>query len=413
MHLKHMAVDRAPEVRAIDAGRSSFGGDWIPRRLIRAPGRLELLGNHVDYNGGKVIAAAIDRTIMVAIESTDAAATQEIVFADVGEKIPSKIHLDELGDWHNRVSDPSPTDYLRGAYSALAMRGEVNIEKGARLAVAGDIPIGLGLSSSAALCVALVLSLSREALLPRDVVLLAQEAEHRAGTPCGTMDQSASIAGGFIMYDGSDVTFEKLEPDLGEHVFAVADSGVSRALAQSSYPIRVAESKEALAIANRELGWKYSTLAEITRSDLDLLAEKVPGELSETLYRRVRHVVTECDRVAHGYLALKSANWTQFGNLMTASGQSSANDYEISHPRVEELVTSALEVPDVLGARMMGGGEGGTALILARQSAIPALAQKLTQNYFAKYELATGLHVFQSAPGAGAVALKSSNDSRS
>jgi galactokinase len=223
------------------------------------------------------------------------------------------------------------------------------------------------------------------------------------------MDQSASVAGGFLLYDGSDVTFEKLEPDLGENIFAVADSGVSRSLAQSSYPIRVAESREALAIANRELGWKYSTLAEISGSDLDLLAEKVPDELSETLYRRVRHVVTECGRVADGYGALKSANWARFGNLMTASGQSSANDYEISHSRVEELVTIALAVPEVVGARMMGGGEGGTALILAHQSAIPALKRRLAERYYAKYGLETGVHIFQSAPGAEAFELHSSN----
>jgi galactokinase len=360
-----------------------------------------LLGNHVDYNGGKVLAAAIDRSISVAINKLDEPGPIEAVYADSDSPEPIILDSSTLKDWRNPVRTPAPPDYLRGAIAALMDKGIFDNRTGACLSGAGTIPIGLGLSSSAALCVSLVLALTSAAPLPRDVVLLAQEAEHRAGTPCGTMDQSASVAGGFILFDSSDVSFEKLQPDLGDHVFTVADSGVSRSLGQSSYPVRVMEAKQALELANDILNRQYSSLAEVTFEDLDELSIVVPDRLSETLFRRIRHVVTECARVKMGYEALEKADWEMFGELMTESGRSSATDYEISHPMVEELVAHALDVEGVVGARMMGGGEGGTALILIRKSAIPKLERLLTERYYNAHGVEPGIHVFQSAPGAG------------
>jgi galactokinase len=214
------------------------------------------------------------------------------------------------------------------------------------------------------------------------------------------MDQSASVAGGCILFDASDVSFERLSPELGDNVFAVADSGVSRSLGQSSYPIRVAESKEALEIVNLELGQGYQSLAMVTPNDLKVLSNLGETKLPAVLHRRIRHVVTECARVRVGYQALQEADWNAFGTLMTASGRSSALDYEISHPRVEELVAETLDVEGVLGARMMGGGEGGTALILVDRSAIPDLNRRLIAGYYEKYGLPPGIHAFQTASGA-------------
>jgi galactokinase len=245
-----------------------------------------------------------------------------------------------------------------------------------------------------------VLCLTEQKLSNRDVVLLAQEAEHRAGTPCGTMDQSASVAGGFILFDASSVRFEVLNPSLSDFAFAVADSGVSRSLGESSYPVRVAESKDALAIANRELGRQYSSLAEVTSDDFASLTLLPDDRLPDMLLRRIRHVVTECERVDLGHRALLAADWHTFGALMAASGRSSALDYEISHPQVEELVAMSLEVEGVLGARMMGGGEGGTALILVERSSIPELERRLSGGYYAAHGLPPSVHVFQSATGA-------------
>jgi galactokinase len=394
-----MSDETRLERRALAAGKAAFGPTWKPSRIASAPGRLELLGNHVDYNGGNVLAAAIDRSITVVVGESNPSGSIGVVFANIdsnGTTIPTE----HLTNWRNERVAPEPADYLRGAVAALAASGLFNLDQGKQIAVAGDIPIGLGLSSSAALCVALVLALSKSELPKRDIVLLAQEAEHRAGTPCGTMDQSASVAGGFILFDASDVSFETLSPELGDNVFAVADSGVTRSLGQSSYPIRVAESKAALEIVNRELGQGYQSLAMVTPNDLEALSNLRKSKLSAILLRRIRHVVSECERVKVGYQALQEADWMAFGDLMTTSGRSSAMDYEISHPLVEELVSDALVIDGVLGARMMGGGEGGTALILVKRSAVSDLKHRLAAGYYAPHALPVGVHVFQSAPGA-------------
>jgi galactokinase len=271
------------------------------------------------------------------------------------------------------------------------------------MAIAGDVPIGFGVSSSAALCVALALALAEGFAGPEEVVLLAQEAEHRAGTPCGTMDQSASVAGGVIAFDGATLGVERLSPSLGDLVFAVADSGVERALSASSYPLRVEESRRALAFARNALGQSEEIphLAALSQTQLDELLRRdaLPGPLA----RRARHVVEETARVAAGRAAMMAGEWARFGALMTASGRSSATLYEISHPRVEELVAEALQVDGVLGARMMGGGEGGSALILAPRDAVSRLERALRHGYYARHGMAQRgglLHICAFAPGA-------------
>jgi galactokinase len=386
--------------RALTASAKAFGSTWMPDRMTEAPGRLELLGNHVDYSGGKVIAAAIDRTVAVASSFSNRSGSIEVIFGDLDDDEPQLLDTLELEDWRNAYSPPEPLDYVRGAIAALHLRGFLDLHAGLQLAIAGDVPIGLGLSSSAALCVALSMVLSKTKLDDRDLVLIAQEAEHRAGTPCGTMDQSASVAGGFILFDSSTVTFEQLNPSLDELAFAVADSGVSRSLGTSSYPTRVKESQEGLAIAMEVLGRDLRNLAELAPSDLSRLSSVREDRLPPVILRRIRHIVTENERVREGYAALRDDDWIRFGVLMTASGRSSATDYEISHPRVEELVAQALEVEGVLGARMMGGGEGGTALILVKKSHIERLEDKLARGYFAAHGVPLGVHVFETSIGA-------------
>ncbi len=395
--------------RAQDAGRVAFGADWEPTHMAIAPGRLELLGNHIDYNGGPVLAAAIDRFVVAAIEAHHPPGDGvQVVMADVADHKPLALNSASLKDWRNAMPPPGSDDYVRGVVAAAGARPEVRLVTPARVSVAGDVPVGFGLSSSAALCVALTLALHEGRPDDRELVLRAQEAEHRAGTPCGTMDQSASVGGGVIRYDGTTIGIERLNPNLGEMVFAVADSGVHRSLGASSYPTRVAESREALAIARRHLDKDLPNLAAIDWDGLETLEMLGATELSPTLLRRVRHVVWETARVWQGIGAMEGEDWASFGTLMTASGRSSAIDYEISHPLVEELVAETLDVDGVLGARMMGGGEGGTALILLPRATVPSLTDRLLRGYYARHGTAgktTPVHVFGFAPGAHVSAL--------
>jgi len=375
------------EQRAMAAGRAAFGSNWRASRRVVAPGRAELLGNHLDYNGGPVLAAAIDRQVLLLVNDDAPSRQIAIVAADMPGEAPVALDPVNLVDWRNATSPPRPFDYARGVIAATLARPDRSVRAGCQIVIAGDVPIGLGLSSSAALCVGLTLGLTEPEPAAADLVLIAQEAEHRAGTPCGTMDQSASVAGGVIAFDGATNGVRQLSPDLGDLVFAVADSGVERSLGASSYPVRVAESKRALEAARRLLDRPFPHLAALTRHDLTMLTER-DDPLSEPLLQRVRHIVTEAGRVRDGIAALTVGAWSHFGELMTASGHSSATDYEISHPRVEELVAAALTAPGVLGARMMGGGEGGSVLILIERNQVDRLDTTLRASYYHRYGMA-------------------------
>lgn len=386
--------------RARAAGTAAFGPAWRPDRLAIAPGRVELIGNHVDYNGGPVLCAAIDRAVVVLAGSGDDGI--RAVAADVPADGLIAVDPAATRDWRNPSGRPGPDSYLRGAVAGIQARPELALRDPATLAIAGDVPLGFGLSSSAALCIALSLVLAEKRPADPDLVLLAQEAEHRAGTPCGTMDQSASVAGGVILFDGATLGVERLDPGLGPYMFAVIDSGVERSLATSSYPARVQESRAALDHANRVLGLHLQHLADLAPEHLAAL-ETGTNALAPDLFARARHVVRETARVRDGVEALKTGNWQTFGRLMTASGQSSATDYAISHPRVEALVAEVLTVDGVLGARMMGGGEGGAGIALLHYDALPDVVTTLRAGYFARWGMQDRVGLVQPcrfAPGA-------------
>jgi len=388
------------EKAAVRAGKAAFGSTWHPASWSHAPGRLELLGNHIDYNGGSVLAGAIDRSVATGIAPAPDIPGIEVAF-DVAAGEIVRLDPAALQDWRiESGQQATPADYLRGVIAALTARS-LPVRTGIRLGIAGNVPIGFGMSSSAALCVTNVLAMLDEPLSPRDIVLIAQEAEHRAGSPVGAMDQSASVAGDIILFDGGSITWEHLTPDLGNLVFAVAQSGVDHALSASSYPVRVQESKEALKLIQEHVDSGIPSLAAITNQQWQHIEQG--GFLGNTLHKRVRHVVNEQRRVEQGVIAVTSNDWQAFGALMTASGQSSAIDYEISHPVVEELVAMLNTLPGVLGARMMGGGEGGPALALLESDAIASVEATLNRDFYARHPIhgiGEGFQVCRFGPGA-------------
>ena len=377
---------RVLEERARHAGRRAFGTGWQPTRIAIAPGRVELIGNHTDYNGGPVLCAAIDRWIVILADDDSATEDIRLIGADISRDEGRRINPRTSDDWHAAAGAHDVADYVQGAVAAIGARPGMTVQSGTRMAIAGDVPLGFGLSSSAALCVATTLVIGAPQPTPRELVLLAQEAEHRAGTPCGRMDQSASVHGGVIRFDGRTTESERRSPHLGNLVFAVMDSGVSRALSDSAYPVRVQEAAAACIAASSVLRKPISGLAEITPNDLQEL-ERSPA-IEATLLQRIRHIVTETERVNLADVALQAADWEAFGALMDASGRSSATDYAISHPRVEQLVAEARAVPGVLGARMMGGGEGGAAICLLPRESLPQLEATLSAGYFREFGMA-------------------------
>jgi len=372
--------DRAPRQRAIDYGRRCFGSTWFPASVAEAPGRLELIGNHVDYNCGLVLAGAIDRVVAVVAGQSSDRNRIEIAAADVSGDI-AEIDVEACRHWRHNCGDVGPDHYVRGVLAALMERGHP-VQGGFQVAIAGDVPLGFGMSSSAALCVALVMTLSAGELDPHEIVAVAREAEHRCGNPVGAMDQSASIAGGIILFDGRDDSFTSREPRLDDYVFAVADSGVAHALGASSYAVRVAESREALATIRSCLLPDLPSLGELT-PDVWANARSMLADRIEPVQRsRVDHVVSEVDRVRRGVDAIQVSDWIDFGRLMTESGRSSNENYKISHPMVEALVAEMLAIDGVAGARMMGGGEGGPALTLIHRDAVESVGALLDHGYF-------------------------------
>lgn len=383
-----------------DRARQAFGSAWEPALVSRAPGRLELLGNHIDYSGGPVLAGAIDRNVVAgAYQTPQAAGTTSLLALDLSSDVQS------IPTWNPPVPDTSgatrPIDYLAGILRALGERS-VPIRDGLHITVTGDVPRGFGMSSSAALCVALTNLLAVTPLTDIEIVGVARRAEHLTGAPVGAMDQSASVAGGVILFDGATGAMTPIQPELGDHVFVVANSGVHHALNQSAYPIRVQESQQALQLLRDHADQKIDHLASLGADAWKSIRSDSPSWLTPTLRSRIDHVVSETARVRAGVEAITARDWEQFGELMTASGQSSATSYDISHPVVEELVGELNALPGVLGARMMGGGEGGPALALVNASAASDLREALGRGFFHRHNVnpATSFEACAFGPGA-------------
>ena len=385
---------------AIELAKQAYGPAWRPELTSRAPGRLELLGNHIDYNGGPVLAAAIDRVVTACARSNrDAAGTTRLLAIDLNQDVATvDTHNPTIG---SEDAVTTPDDYLAGVLQALQM-SNLPVRDGLAIVVTGNVPVGFGMSSSAALCVALTNLLADTELTSSQIVDIARRAEHLTGAPVGAMDQSASVAGGVILFDGASGEIASISPELGDHVFAVANSGVHHALNQSAYPTRVRESQQALNALNTHGHPELRHLADLDEATWQAVRANDLRLLPSPLPDRVNHVVSETTRVRQGVAAIENQDWIAFGELMTASGRSSATSYDISHPDVEELVSTLTSLSGVLGARMMGGGEGGPALALVHKDAVEDIRQALDLVFFRKQDLdpETSFEVCTFGPGA-------------
>jgi galactokinase len=372
-----------------ESGIHAFGEQWRPQRMATAPARVELLGNHVDYNGGLVLAGAIDRVIR-AVSGPSGSGNDDsllLLAPNVSTEVASVSVTHPMIE--NQDAPSTPRDYLAGIVQALS-EARVPVRGGRAIVVAGDVPVGFGMSSSAALCVSLTLVLVETTMADAQIVTVARHAEHLTGAPVGAMDQSASVAGGVILFNGATNAVERLHPNLGDYVFAVANSGVHHAISESAYPVRVRESQEAVDLVRTHAGLDVQVLGELSPEAWDPIVASQPEWLSSTLQQRVQHVVTEIERVREGVLAIERGEWMRFGKLMTASGRSSAELYEISHPVVEQLVATLIEQDGVLGARMMGGGEGGPALALLHRDSVDTVREVLDREFFAPRSMDAG-----------------------
>ncbi|MHC4915022.1 MAG: galactokinase [Planctomycetota bacterium] len=366
--------------RAIAAFRKEFGHS--PRWLAIAPGRVNLIGEHTDYNGGHVLPMAVDRRVVVAAD------------ASRGELSRFWSELDgtraefETGRTGGRRPE-GWARYVAGTAAVLAWEGAQ--VKPVEAAVVADLPPGAGLSSSAALEAASALAFLAVAgqpdrFAPDKLALICQKAEHKfAGVMCGIMDQFSVMMGrdGEALYLDCHNLFAQHVPLPGNLAVLVADSGVPRRLADAEYNERRADCEAAADHMSTELGRRVN-LAEVTHEELVSYGRKV---LDERQFRRARHVVGEEMRTARAVEFLKRGQLEAFGETARESHRSLAEDFEVSCPELDTLVRLACELDGVYGARLTGAGFGGAAVVFCAASRTEEVAAQL-RDY---YKVETGL----------------------
>jgi len=360
------------------------------RATARAPGRVNLIGEHTDYNDGFVLPIAVDFTTVV----TAAARDDQIVRAYTE-------NLDATAEFDLRAPGAAPRRgwdaYVEGVFAALREAG-VPVG-GAELRISSDVPLGAGLSSSAALEIATALAATRAHGLdvPREtIVRCGRRAEHRfVGTRSGIMDQyvvAFARAEHALLLDCRSLAPRFVPLRTGDARFFVCDSGVRHALADSAYNARRAECAAAVALVAREAP-AVSALRDVTPEMLAAIA------LPEPLAARAAHVVSENARTLAAADALAAGDLPSFGALMAQSHVSLRDRYAVSIPELDELVEAALAA-GALGARMTGGGFGGSVVALVPGDASAAFAEGVAERYRLRCGRSTTIRSVNAVEGA-------------
>ena len=366
-------------------------------RMGRAPGRVNLLGEHTDYNDGFVLPMTIDRAVTYALRKRN---DSMVVLRSLNFEQDLRYPLQEPpsivpGAW---------TSYVVGAIEELHKRGLLPV--GFEGVVSGDVPLGGGLSSSAALEVATVVGL--QALFgfdldPAEAAKLCQLVEHRyAGVQCGIMDQFASRLGrqGHALFlDCRTLASDHIPLALDDTRVVIVNTGVKRALASSKYNERRAECDEAVTHFQR-FDPEVSALRDVTPAML----EAHGAGLTDTVRTRAQHIVHENQRVLDAITALRQHDLTTFGRLMNESHASLRDLYEVSCAELDALAEIGQRTPGVLGARMTGAGFGGCTVHLAQAAAVEPLTQTILETYPARFDLEPTIHVLSTNLEAGEIA---------
>ena len=344
-----------------------------PGRVAFAPGRINLIGEHTDYSGGCVLPASLALGTWTVAAARD---DRQIRVLSEGQYETQLFPLDIAPG----AAEKRWTDYVAGVAWALQAAG-CNL-RGADLLIASDVPMGSGLSSSAALEVSVahaLLAVAETSMSPLEIARACQRAENEfVGARCGIMDQFAAThgeTGRALMLDCADYAW-KSAPLPATHRCVVANTMVRHALAHGEYNVRRAESEKLVDYVQHRIPRK-PRLAELSIAETMELMSGLPA----TLARRLRHIVSENRRVHEAYAALNSGNVVLLGQLLYASHSSLRDDYEVSCRELDLLVEIASGVPGVVGARMIGGGFGGCTLTLVEEQHVANLLDQLRLNY--------------------------------
>jgi galactokinase len=344
-----------------------------------APGRINLIGEHTDYQEGFVFPAAVAQGIYVAIQRNNLTFCR-LYSLDFEEEFTFLLDAisPKKGHWAN---------YVMGMLSQLNQAGfaPLNFD----MVIAGTIPVGAGLSSSAALSISIgtaITSLFDYQVSKKSLVLYAQKSEHLyAGVNCGIMDPYASAfgeKGHALLLDCRTNTHESIPIDLKEYQLILVNSKVKHSLADSAYNERRLACEESVKTLKNDFP-KITTLRDIGLSDL----EKAEEMLSQELFRKAKHVITENNRVTEAGELLIKGDLVAFGKLMNASHESLSKDFEVSCAELDFLAEKAQSLPEVLGSRMMGGGFGGCTLNVVKSEFLDDFKKLILESYQAAFQI--------------------------
>lgn len=371
-----------------------------PNFIVRAPGRVNLIGEHTDYNEGFVLPMAIDRAIWIALRPRPDS-TVRIVPLDIPPRLNSNPETDSAFDLHSLTPSRGWIEYPKGVANELMQAGyRLN---GFDAVMTGDVPRGAGLSSSAAVELAVARAFACSSGLGWDAVKmakLAQKAENEwVGVNSGIMDQMASAAcrAGYALFlDCRSLEFQHIPLPAGISV-VVLDTSTRRGLVGSAYNERRSQCEEAA-------GWfGAKALRDVSEVQIREAQNAERKGLSEAAFRRARHIVTENARVLEAIGAMRDGNVKRLGELFNASHDSLRDDFEVTNDALDIMVECARGQAGCHGARMTGAGFGGCAVALVDEEKIKAFSRALLKAYRQRSGLEARIYVCKASEGAGVI----------
>ena len=381
------------KTRAYQVFKKHFNSE--PTHFLRAPGRVNLIGEHTDYNDGFVLPIAIEQRTAIAADVAPGS-TATFLGGSTGDLASFPVNAPVTR------GEPAWSNYVRGVVAGMQAAG-VRL-RGFNAVIESNLPLGGGLSSSAALEVAtatLLEAITGRRLGPLRKALLCQRAEHEfAGVPCGIMDQFMAVLGRknhLLLLDCRAKRGELVPFASSELALLVINTNVRHALASGEYARR----RQQCQAAAQALG--VSALRDVSLADL----QRAEARLDPLVFRRARHVVTENARTLEAARCIRGRQWERLGELMYASHASLRDDYGVSSAELDLVVELARDIGPaggVLGCRMTGGGFGGCAVALVRAEDARGLSRLLSDGYLSRTR--THASLFVTRPGAGAAVLE-------